>query len=187
MRLPNLLICLTLLGACGVEPPALLTTPPSAELQSVRIAYRSVEVRDVSLPDYAAGEDVYVEGPDRALRPLDTVLWGDDPERAVTLQLTRDLATISGAQVASSPWPLAEFPQAELDVRVEEFVADARGQFRMSGQYFVAPREGVGRDRAGVFALSAPVPPGAGPLGFAAARSAVVAQLAELIARDGLR
>ncbi len=179
-------LCLILAG-CGVAPPTLLTTTTSTEVEKIRIAYASVEVRDVSLPDYAAAEDVYVEGPDRTLLTLETVLWADDPERAVTLQLTRDLARITGAQVASSPWPLADFPQAQVEVRIEELVADASGQFRLSGQYFVAPREAVGRDRSRLFDLAAPIAPGAGPRAVAQARSAVVTQLASLIAQDGLR
>jgi len=51
----------------------------------------------------------------------------------------------------------------------------------------VATLDGLGRDRALNFAISVPLAPEAGPAQIAAARGQAVAQLADFIAREGLR
>ncbi|MEO1312342.1 MAG: PqiC family protein [Pseudomonadota bacterium] len=175
------------LGACGGPEPVLLPTPAVAPQDRMRIAYASVELRDVSLPSYAAGEDIFLRGVDGTLSRQTPILWADEPEREISLHLSRTLAQLTGAQVASAPWPLSEFPQVQVEVRIEEFVAGADGTFRLTGQYFVAPESGLGRDRTGLFDLTQPIPPETGPQGVAAARSSVISQLARLIAREGLR
>ena len=58
------------LGACGGPEPVLLPTPAVAPQDRVRIAYASVELRDVSLPSYAAGEDIFLRGVDRGNYPV---------------------------------------------------------------------------------------------------------------------
>jgi hypothetical protein len=103
----------------------------------------------------------------------------------VTQELSRQLAALTGARVASEPWPFADPAQVRLEVRVEEMVAGADGRFRLKGQYFAASRSG-GRDRAGGFAVSAPIAPDSGARGVAAARALAVRDLARLIARQGL-
>lgn len=189
--LPLLPLCL-LIAACSGAPEQRFAVPAVAPEARVSIGYRSIEVRDIALPTYAQSEDIFIETADGALTSSE-VLWADDPSRAATLELARALSTITGARVASEPWPFSGYADARLEVRVEEFVASARGEFRIAGQYFVAPEEGLGRDRAGDFRIAVPLRTNAdgvvdlGPASIAEARARAMAELAENVARDGLR
>ena len=174
---------LGLLTACS-SPDTLYTAPPAEVTERVSSRYSSVEVLEVSLPTYAAGEDLLLVSADGTLVTSDT-LWADDPTRTVTLSLTRALTEITGARIASAPWPFNSFPGARVDVRVERFLAE-NGRLTLTGQYFVAAVDETGRDRARLFDLSTPLPPEAGLPDLLNARSALIADLAVMIARDGL-
>lgn len=171
------------LAACG-GGDIRYATPPSTPTERLGSAYRTLEIVEVQLPTYAATEDIFVAAPDGAITPLGP-LWADDPARAMTLQLSRDLSTITGAQAAPEPWPFRDFAAAKVDVRLEEMLATGANTFRLAGQFFVAPDTG-GRDRSGSFAIEVPLAEGATAGGIAAARSAAVTQLAAEIARRGL-
>ncbi len=176
----------TVLPACGGAIQRYSIPPAEVEEARIPVAYRTVEVREVSLPAYAASEEIHVRGKGGALMPQGDLLWSDDPARAVTLELSRYLAQMTAAQVAPEPWPFADRAAALVDVRVSEMFADGDAVFWMSGQYFVAPEAG-GRGRSGLFSLSAPIGPPGGPAAIAAARGEVVRDLARLVAREGLR
>ncbi|WP_112322767.1 PqiC family protein [Oceanibium sediminis] len=184
-RLLSLLL-LTGLAACGGEPLRFAVPDTAPPEQRVSIGYSSVELREVSLPTYAAGEEIALEQAPGVLSTSADRLWADDPARAVTLELSRSLLRITGAQIAPEPWPFEEFADARVEVRVEHMLAGADGQFRISGQYFVSPSERTGRARTRLFSLSVPMT-GTAPAAIAAARGQAVSQLAGLIARDGLR
>ena len=179
------LLPLAFLAGCGAEP-ALFTAPVSQPTERVAISYRSVSVLDVSLPVYAASQEIALIAPGGALESSGDNLWADEPERAVTLALTRTLTQISGARIVPEPWPFQGFPDAVLDIRVEEMLGDA-GVYRLSGQYFVAPEDARRRDVARLFALDVHYDTEAGLAAVAAARSEAILQLATLIAREGLR
>jgi uncharacterized lipoprotein YmbA len=179
-------LAFTVLAACG-GGDARFATPSSAPEARVASRYPTIEVVEVTLPLYAAGEEIFVEEPGGAITELGP-LWADDPARAVTLQLSRDLAAITGARVAPEPWPFRQFPAAKVDVRLEDMRATLAGGFLMSGQYFVAPEEGEGAgDRSGSFRIEVPLPEDPSVRLIAAARSAGVTALATQIARSGLR
>ena len=183
----KLLVMALLAAGCSSAPEVRYAVPEITPEARVSIAYRSLEVRDVTLPTYAELEEIFVETPDGALTSSD-LLWADDPSRGATLELTRALAVITGRPVASEPWPFESYPDARIEVRVEEFVASLRtGEFRLAGQYFVASLEGRGRDNSGVFRVSVALPEEPGPGIIAAARGQAMALLAEQIAREGLR
>lgn len=154
---------------------------------SVRIEtrYQTVEVVEVTLPVYAASEAIYTQDANGAISALGP-LWADNPARAITMQLARDMAAITGAMVAPEPWPFRGRAEARAEVRIEEMLAMADGTFRISGQYFVAP-ENAGRDRSGQFSISVPLPAQPSPERIAAARGAATSSLAEDIAKRGLR
>lgn len=185
-KLPLAVALIALLAACS-PPPQRFAVPAVPVADEVRISFGTVEVRDVLLPTYAGLEEIFVETADGSLTSSPQLLWADDPTRAATLELTRSLAAITGAQVASEPWPFDSYADVRVEVRVEEFIASERGEFRLSGQFFVATFDSAGRDRSVPFRLSVPLAPDAGPAAIAAARAAVMADLAGLIARDGLR
>ncbi|MCE0505090.1 MULTISPECIES: PqiC family protein [unclassified Roseivivax] len=172
-----------LVAACGPEPRfASPISPPEARVAS---AFPSLEVVEVTLPSYAADEQIFQRGADGAIAPAGT-LWADLPARAITLQLSRDLAVITGVTVAPEPWPFRPFPAARVDVRLEEMLATSEGTFRLAGQYFVAPEAG-GRATAGQFAIVEPIQGDTGSAAaIATARGRAVARLAEQIAREGL-
>lgn len=179
------ILCLALLlSACGDSATSFaVTAPPVTERE--RIGFSSVEVRDVSLPTYAAAEEIAIQAADGTLTSLSDVRWADSPERAVALELSQNLAKMTGRRIASEPWPFEAFPDARLEVRFVELVARETGQFRTSGQYFVAVPNG--RERSGLFELSVPFDPEAGPAAIAAARGQLILDLARFIARNGLR
>ena len=108
-------IALTVAG-CGGTPDLYSVTPP-AVTETVRISFRAVEVRDVSLPTYAAADEIAVRDETGKLVTDTGTLWADSPERAVALELAGNLARLSGARVASEPWPfeLSVRPKSEIE------------------------------------------------------------------------
>lgn len=180
------LLTLTFLlaGCSGQELRYAVPVPEITEQISIR--YGSVEIRDVSLPSYAAAEEIHIQQADGALSSSSDVLWADDPSREVSLALSRNLAAITNAQVANEPWPFDGFSDVRVEVRVEEFLALASGSFRLTGQYFVAPTRG-NRNRADYFQIETPYDPEGGIAAIGAARAQALLQLSEAIARDGLR
>lgn len=173
------------LTACSSPPDQRLSVPKVPVKETQRIAYSTVALREVSLPTYAGSEDVYMADDSGLLNLRPGFLWADDPNRAITLELTRYLTQITGAQVAAAPWPFGDYPQAEIELRIEDMLARADGTFRLSGQYFVSPENG--RDRARLFDLSVPIPVADDMSGIAQARGQAVRTLALEIARNGLR
>lgn len=182
-----LFLPLLLLPACSTKAPDLrVPVPEVPAAEHVGIHFASIEVRDITLPSYAALEQIHVEAADGRLSPVGGLIWADDPVRGSSLELVRALSQITGAMVAGEPWPFDAYPAARVEVRLEEFVASRRGAFRISGQYFVAALDGSGRDSAHLFSIEVPLAEDAGAEQIAAARAQAVAQLAAQIAREGL-
>ena len=174
-----------LLAACGGTPDRFAVTAPEIT-ETTRIAFASVEVKDVSLPSYAAADEITVQAEDGTLTSSKDVLWADAPERAIALELSRNLARLTKRRIASEPWPFEAFPDARLEVRFADLVATTGGAFRTTGQYFVAVEDGR-RERSGLFDLMVPFDPEGGPLAIAQARGQLILDLAEYIARNGLK
>ena len=187
MKILQLVIALglmLLLVACGNAER--FAVAPQTVTEKVSIAFASVEVRDVSLPTYAAADEIHLEAADGTLTSSSDVLWADAPERAVALELSQNLARITGRRVASEPWPFEAFPTARLEVRFAELVASSAGVFKTSGQYFVGVTDGR-RERSGLFELTVPFDPKGGPGAIARARGQLILDLSTFIARNGLR
>ncbi|WP_299505891.1 ABC-type transport auxiliary lipoprotein family protein [uncultured Roseobacter sp.] len=172
------------LTACAAAPDRyVIPTPQIADQQ--RIAFRSVEIRKISLPAYAASDEIAQQGADGRVISDGGLLWADTPERAVALELSRHLSRLTGARVASEPWPFETFADARLELRFESLIAGEDGQFRTNGQYFVAVENG--RERSGLFSLAVPFDPSGGPQAIAAARGQIILDLARYVAVNGLR
>ena len=170
----------------GCSSSVTLYTSPQAEVvERIPSRFSSIEVLTVSLPTYASGEELLVTSTDGTLVTGNT-LWADDPTREITLSLARSLTEITGARVAPQPWPFDSVAEARVDVRVERLLA-SNGTLLLRGQYFVAATDGESPDRARLFDLSRPLSPEASLQEILAARSAVLAELAVMIARSGLR
>lgn len=145
------------LAACAPPLDRLALTPlPSA--MELRPLVRSAMVRTVSLPTYAAAEEIHFETASGLIASNEDVLWADSPERAVTLILTQTLSDILNTDVGPDPWPFVGLPDVAIDVRVARMIAGADGVFYLTGQYFVG---GDGIDfpnSSRTFAISKPMP-----------------------------
>lgn len=186
MTLRPAYLALVLLASCG-QAPLRLTVPASPAEERIGIGFSGVEVLDVSLPEYAQDDRIFVQVAGGALAPVPSAVWADDPSRALTLDLARLLSELTGALVAPEPWPFEDLPEALVDVRVAEIVADDSGAFLLRGQYFVAARDGSGRDRGREFRIAIPLAAEPGPAAIAAARAEATRALAREIAAEGLR
>ena len=186
-RLAAALTATALVAGCSALSPELrYPVPAVAPTEKVKVRFRSIEVRQVSLPEYAELSEMSSRTAEGAIETQSKLLWADDPVRAVTLELARNLGQITGATVASEPWPFETFADARLEVRIEEMLTDQGNLFRLSGQYFVAGSNGT-INRSRLFNLAVPIPGEPGPATMAAARGQIIADLALLIAKDGMR
>lgn len=157
-----------------------LIDPPAAQGQ-VPNRLGTAELADVSLPDYAEGDEVAFQDKDGAVRSTPKQIWADTPARAFTLTLARTISDLSGATVIPEPWPLAEPPRRRLRVDVEKALAGSDGTYRLAGRYYVSDEQGGGSNYARSFAFAVPVP-AEGPGGIAAAQSAAITLLARQMA-----
>jgi len=189
MRLrPHFLILglTALLAACAGNTERFAVNPPTVT-EKIRISFGAVEVRDVSLPSYAAADEIHLQTEEGQLTSSSAVLWADAPERAVALEISQNLARLTGRRVASEPWPFEAYPDARLEVRFSELIATTTGAFRASGQYFVAVEKGAGRERSGLFDLDVAFDPEGGPTAIAAARGQLILDLSSYVAKKGLK
>jgi uncharacterized lipoprotein YmbA len=180
------ILALALLASCSSDPTLRYAVPEVAAGDQISINARTIEVREVALPSYAAQEEIFFETPDGALISDTSLLWADDPTRAITLTLSRTLGAVTSARVAAEPWPFDELPNARIEVRVEEMVAGNDGQFRLSGQYFISSPDQIIREHAHTFSITAPYDMAGGARSIAVARATTVRDLAREIAAKGL-
>jgi uncharacterized lipoprotein YmbA len=167
------ILTLGLLAGCSATTERYVLEPSKSDLR-LRISAASVMVRSVSLPTYAAAEEIPVQGADGVIR---------DPERAMTLVLARQLNAMTTAVVAPEPWPLDGVPDVAIDIRVEQMLATNTGMLRLSGLYFIG---GAGIEVAPnvrTFEIEAPVR-GESFGALATAQSEALRLLAERITRD---
>lgn len=170
---------IALLAACGTGPGYMMQLPASQS--RISTPARTIMLREVSMPDYAADDYMAVQSADGSVELLRRARWADLQPRAVTLALARQLDRTLDATVAPEPWPLSGLPDGEIDIRVDRILAGPDGQFRLEGIFYVRA-EGVSlgapsRD----FAIAVPLV-GTAPAQIAAAQSAALAQLASVIA-----
>lgn len=144
------------LTACGGNSARYLLDAPSAE-QRARVAVSTIEIREVTLPAYAGASEILLQGADGSLRPAAGAVWADDPVRALTLALARNLDDGTTATAAAEPWPLEEPADVRVEVRIERMVAQSDGQFRMTGQYAIAAPERAVRESINRFDILQPV------------------------------
>ncbi len=177
MRASSLLLAL-LLAACGGNNSAryLVDAPAGEAARNVRV--RSIEVRDMVLPAYAAAIEIAQQDESGALRNVPDTLWADEPVRGMTAALARSLDIGSSAKVAAEPWPLDTPPDVRLIVRVERMIAGADGTFVLSGQYAIAAPDGAVRERLERFDIRIPLATADAPA-IAAATGQGIAALAD--------
>jgi len=150
------LLMLASLAACGGNAARYLVDTP-APAQQVRVRVATVEVRDVTLPAYAAASEIMVQQPDGSLRPVSRSIWADDPVHAVTASVARGIAAGSTATAMSEPWPLDEPAQVRTEIRIERMVAQSDGQFRLAGQFSIASPDRIVRESIDRFDILRPM------------------------------
>jgi uncharacterized lipoprotein YmbA len=168
------------LAACTPLADRVALTPMSSSLE-LRPLVGSAMVRTISLPSYAAAEEIAVETADGLIVIREDVLWADEPERAITLILTRTLGDILNTDVGPDPWPFVGLPDVSVDVRVERMLGGLDGTFTLNGQFFVASEAAQFRDSTHSFEISEPMQD-ASIRSISAAQSAALLKLAEQIA-----
>ena len=169
------------LAACSAPPDRLALTPLTSQLE-LRPLVRSAMLRTVSLPTYAAVEEVAFQDASGLIVSNDDVLWADDPQRAVTLVLSRNLSDILNIGVGPEPWPFVELADVAIDVRVERMLAGSDGTFRLAGQYYVGGDGIAFRNSSHAFSIETPMT--GGDLGsIATAQAQALLTLSEQIAR----
>ncbi|MFV0514455.1 MAG: membrane integrity-associated transporter subunit PqiC [Jhaorihella sp.] len=171
----------TALGGCAGNSARFLIDPPAAETR-IRVPVATIELRNVSLPGYAAALEIAQQDRDGALYNIPDVLWADDPVRGITVALARSLDQATTATAAAEPWPLAEPAQARVEVRVERMLARSDDNFEFSGQYAIAAPDGAVRERLVRFDILLPLA-ARDPQTIAAASSRAVSALAVEIAK----
>jgi uncharacterized lipoprotein YmbA len=188
VTLPDLRLTLTtalavamLAGCSNPEKTARFLIDPPAISGQVANNLGTAELKDVSLPEYASGQEVAFQTADGAVRSTPDNLWADNPQRAFTLSLARAISDVSGATVIGEPWPLAEPPQRMLEVRVEKALAQSNNIYRLSGRYFVSNEGSGGTNHARSFDISVPMSSNS-PAAAAAASSQAITILAQQIA-----
>lgn len=191
----SLTAALALAGCSNPEATGRYLIDPATPPVRVANNLGTAELRDVSLPEYAASGEIAWQTADGAVRSNTKTLWADKPERGFTLTLARAISDMSGATVIAEPWPLAEPPRRRVEVRVEKALAQMDGTYRLSGRYYVAQDSAGGANHARSFDISVPLPlagtgsgrrkPPAPPAAIAAAQNAAIAQLAAQIATLG--
>ena len=170
------------LAACSGPINRVDLVPLQSQL-NLQANVSTVIVRTVSLPSYAAAEELSIQSPEGLITSDGEILWADMPDRAATLAITRHLNEILSATVGPDPWPFSGLPDVAVEVRVQEMLAGADGVFRLRGQYFIGG-DGIDYRRiVRTFSYTAPLPvEGVG--GVAAAQSQVLLSLSEDIARN---
>lgn len=169
------------LAACTGPVNRVDLVPLQSDLR-LRASVSTVMLRAVSLPTYAAEEELSVQDGSGLITSDGAILWADAPERAATLAVTRHLNDILSATVAPDPWPFLDVPDVVAEVAVTDSLATNAGVFRLRGQFFIG---GDGIDYPKIvesFDYTVQIPAeGAG--GVAAAQSQALLLLAEDVAR----
>jgi uncharacterized protein len=176
-------LLLTILGltACAPLPDRLALDSRQSTLQ-LQPRVSSVLVRNLSLPSYAAAEEIPRETT-TGLITTSGILWADDPQRASTLALSGHLGQILSVDAGAEPWPFLDLPDVVVDIRVSRMIAAADGQFYLTGQAFIGGDGRPFRNSVIPFDIRHPLPDQS-LTSIAAAQSAALLALAETIARQ---
>lgn len=159
-----------------------IDTPQLQSGLSLNAFVGSAVVQTVSLPSYASAEELSVESAPGVITTTDDLLWADEPERAMTLMVARQLDDILTATVGPDPWPFPGLPDVTIDIRVTEMIGRSDGAYHLAGTYFVGG-DGIDfRNTSQAFDIAVPVAD-LNPGTLASAQAQAILQLSESIAR----
>ncbi len=154
MRILFLLMPILLLSGCTGANHDRFLIEPVAAATTVKTDARTISITTVNLPTYAKESGIFVQNGAGAIVAIPKADWADDTERAMRLFLVRSLADISGAQVASDPWPLSGVPEAEIRIDVEQMLVDSSNTMRLSGQFSIRRDRAESRSRIRQFNIA---------------------------------
>jgi uncharacterized lipoprotein YmbA len=154
MRYCFVFLPLLLLAGCLGSSPDRFLVETTASTEKVRTDARTISITKISLPTYATEAGIFVQNQAGAIVAISKADWADDTERAMRLFLVRNLAEISGAEVASDPWPLGGIPEAEIRIDVEQMLVDSSGVMRLSGQFSIRRDVASSRNRIRQFNIA---------------------------------
>ena len=154
MRILFLLMPLLLLSGCTGTNHDRFLIEPVASVTTVKTGARTISITTVNLPTYAKESGIFIQNAAGAIVAITKADWADDTERAMRLFLVRSLADISGAQVASDPWPLGGVPEAEVRIDVEQMLVDSSNTMRLSGQFSIRRDRAESRSRIRQFNIT---------------------------------
>lgn len=137
MRIVSMFIALLALAGCVSAERDRFLIEAASSSEKVQTDARTISVTKISLPTYATETGIFIQNDLGAIVAIPKADWADDTERAMRLFLVRDLASISGAEVASDPWPLGGIPEAEVRIDVEQMFVDRNNTMQLSGQFSI--------------------------------------------------
>lgn len=174
-----------LVAACTSAPePRIQLAPVAPATVAADTVVRSIELREISLPYYAEGEEIGVASADGTVLLRNDVLWADLPPRALTLRLAQTLAArLPETAVAAEPWPLLSRADLRIEIQVSRALGQVGGDYALEGQYFIVAGNLGEFERAQSFALLERVD-GGGLNALALAQSEAFDRLADLIVTD---
>ncbi|MGB3408183.1 MAG: ABC-type transport auxiliary lipoprotein family protein [Jannaschia sp.] len=173
------LLALLVVSACS--DTQFFVPPPSVSELRLNVRANTVQINDISIPEYAVNQEIAIQNPDGSISTDTGKLWADLPDRAMAGSLTRHLNTITNASVAVEPWPLSGFPDVEVSVFVEDMIVQSDGQLRLTGSYALGRETGRGQIES--FAVRVPVADDT-YVSIIGAHEAAWLKLAEEIARN---
>ena len=145
--LPFLLAAPLLIAGCTATTPSRFAVEAGTLDTKQRTSAKSISITKVTLPAYAKETGIFVRDASGALVPVPRADWADEPERAMTLALVRNLSASTDAQVAGDPWPLGGTPEAEVRIDVDEMIVDSSNTMTLSGQFSIRRDEATTRNR----------------------------------------
>lgn len=178
----SLLLALLMLAACNAAAPAPIAVEPVVSTARVKTSADTIAIGRVSLPAYAKETAIKVQDAQGTIKKLPNADWADEPDRALSNSLVRNLSAITGAKVAGDPWPLGGIPEAEVAVNVETMIVDATNTMRLAGQFTIRRDRATSRNRIETFDIRLPAAERT-PRAVVAAHGEAWRDLAERIAR----
>ena len=160
MTIRPLLALLLLVAACAAAPQQrqyLLEAPAPAATAAAPAGVNAVGVREIAFPLYARRQQIPSQDPDGAIVASDTFRWAEEPPRAATRLLARNLAVALNAPTYVEPWPQGTAPKAIIAIEVDRFIGALGGDVRLEGQIMISHPGAAGDRTTTRFAVTEPV------------------------------
>ncbi|MEM8841339.1 MAG: PqiC family protein [Pseudomonadota bacterium] len=189
LRAFTLTLAIVLLSACsspGTTSFYLLEGGAGPRPETTPRAGPILGLREIALPLYARRPQIASLQPGGIVTLSDDHRWAEDPGRAVSRMVARNLTTAAGIPVLLEPWPNGVTPDLRLEVEIDYFIGSLDGALRLEGEYHLANTGAFDRPTTRPFAITTPVEPAPeNPYGaLVAAHATALGMLSTRIAED---